>query len=279
MRIHDRLVIGRLVFCALASAAVGLGCGSESSGVDSGKADGSPDGRGQDVSTPDSGNKDVHADLPPSPDGATDVAGDALPPQDRPLSDGAAEDGPMVDGALTDGGESDAAADDGRATDAGDASGADGGASTQANITFVLKNTGSTVLYLTRQCWVEFQVASLADGTVYKNQSFCLCDCSDTACQGEINCSPCAPRDGLAVAPGGTREVTWVAQTDEVRKQNGSMGEYSCLAHSPIATGTHRVSVPVFSSASDAAAQINATTASATFELGTSDARIEVPLN
>jgi hypothetical protein len=262
MRSQDKLVIGSLIFCALVSAAAG--CGSGGGGkVDSGTAD-TANHAG------DAGTRDLGSDTPQRSDGAVDAPADVPSTQDGAAIDRASVDRP-ADGVAADAAEADAL------SDAGDAS-SDAATLTHATITFVLKNAGATPVYLTSQCWTEFQVARLADGTVYENKLFCMCACSETACQGDIKCSPCAPRSGIAVAAGGSYELSWVAQTDSIEKRTGARGEFSCISHAPIATGTYRLSVPIFGSSSDAVARANAKTVNADFELGTANARVEVTL-
>jgi hypothetical protein len=197
---------------------------------------------------------------------AGDAAADLFRPQDADVDSipHPAEDASSLDGA--DAGQS------------ADGLRSDAGVMTQAMITFVVTNTGSAPLYLTTQCWVDFEVVSVDDGSVYPNQIFCMCLCTDTSCQGPIKCAPCAPRSGIEIAPGGSRELVWMAQTNTVTKKTGPAGEAECLAHHPIATGPYQLSIPVFNSADDAASRSNATTIRASFPLGTSDARIEVPL-
>jgi hypothetical protein len=282
--IQDRHVIARLVFCVLIGAVGGMGCGDGSgkARTDSGIAIGADggatpdlagDGASMDALVDAAQPRDVRdeGDGATTPDTSRDVAtGDAAADlfrrQDADVDSIAhpAEDASSLDGA--------------DARQSADGLLSDGGVMSQATITFVVTNTGSTPLYLTTQCWVDFQVVSVDDGSVYPNQSSCTCLCSDTSCQGPIKCAPCAPRSGIEIAPGGSRQLVWTAQTNTVTKKIGLAGEFECMAHHPIPAGPYQISIPIFNSANDAASRSNTTTIRASFALGTSDARIEVPL-
>lgn len=149
---------------------------------------------------------------------------------------------------------------------------------TPARITFAFKNTGAQVVYLQTECTLGFQVVSEVTTTVYPNESICLCQCADPLCQYLPSCPPCEPRSGIAVDPGKTYEFTWTAQTSTTKEKTGTRGTFECLEYSPLPTGAYRVSIPVFTSAADAAANTNSSTASLSFQLTTANAKLEVPL-
>jgi hypothetical protein len=162
---------------------------------------------------------------------------------------------------------------DGAAIDVADASG-----NKPARITFMFRNVGSEILYLQVECELKFQVVSDATSTSYPNSSICLCNCVDPTCTSLPSCAPCAPRSGTAVVPGAVREYTWTAQTNLLLDKVGTTGVFKCLSHDPLAPGAYHVSTSVFRSESDAAANRNATTATAAFQLGTSDIKVDVPI-
>jgi len=288
MPTHDKNVPAPLVSrAALFAALVGvIGCDGKSASRDAGPADSGQDfptvddTRGPEVSAPDVAREDLsqagdlggEVDTPKAD--APSVSPDA-PPLDEAMGDRPAHaDGPSGADARID-----AASADTGLTDAADAlSEPDALSTTQARITFAFKNTGTQVIYLQMECALVFQVTSDVTATVYPNKSICLCQCADPACQDMPNCAPCAPRSGVAVEPGKTFETTWTAQSSAVKDKTGSRGTFKCLEFAPIPVGAYRVSIPVFSSAADAAANTNANTASLSFQLTDADARLEVPL-
>jgi hypothetical protein len=288
MHIHDRRVPAPLFFrvALITVLAAGIGCDGKSASKDAGPADAGKDvatadgARSPDVSPPDTARGDLaqasdlrvetdtsKADAPPvSPDAPPldGAMGDRPPQTDVPIGTDARIDAASVDSGLIDG--SDAFSD------------TDALSPAPARITFAFKNTGTQVVYIQMECALQFQVVSEVTSTVYPNKSICLCQCSDPTCQDLPNCPPCAPRSGLAVEPGKTYEITWTAQTGITKDKTGSRGTFKCMEYSPIPTGAYRVSIPIFASESDAAANTNPSTASLSFQLTTANAKIEVPL-
>lgn len=282
MQTHDSNVPTSLLFrvAMITVLAAGIGCDGKSSSKDAGPADAGKDvavadgssipdvsapdtARGDGTQTTDTSKSDtppVSPDLPPF--GGS--MGDCPTQTDVPSGIDARVDAPSVDSAEIDVADALAAS--------------DALATTQARITFAFKNTGTQVVYLQTECALAFQVVSEVTATVYPNKSICLCQCADPICQDEPNCAPCAPRSGIAVEPGTTREATWTAQTSTIKDKTGTRGTFKCLENAPIPTGAYRVTIPVFSSAADAAANTNATSASLSFQLTTANAKIEVPL-
>jgi hypothetical protein len=287
MHIHDRRVPTPLFFrVALITLAASIGCDGTSASKDAGPADAGKDvavadgARNPDVSPPDTARGDLaqandlrvetdtsKADAPPVfPDAPTldGLTGDRPAQSDVPPGTDARIDAASVDSGLIE--VSDALSD------------SDALPTSQARITFAFKNTGTQVVYLQTECTLQFQVVSEFTSTVYPNQSICLCQCADPMCQELPNCAPCAPRSGIAVEPGKTYETTWTAQSSTMKDKTGSRGTFKCIEYAPIPTGAYRVSIPVFSSAADAAANTNSSSASLSFQLTTADAKIEVPL-
>ena len=164
-------------------------------------------------------------------------------------------------------------------TGAGEAGTVDGTlAMTNATITFELANMGTQTANLRSECWMPITVTALADGASYTDQSYCLCNCADSSCMGPVNCSPCAPPAGIPLEPGKTRNISWTARKSTVQKKTGSVGEFQCVAHAPIATGSYEVAVVVYPTEADAAADSNGKTVEHSFVLGTSDATVGVPV-
>jgi hypothetical protein len=282
MQTHDRNVPESLILrvALIAVLAAGMGCDGKSSSKDAGPADAGTDvlvadgARSPDVSAPDTARGDGTQAHDTSKADAPPVSPDVLP------TDGSVGDRPtQTDGPSGIDARVDAPSGDSGLIDVADAlSGSDALATTQARITFAFKNTGTQVVYLQTECALAFQVFSEVTATVYPNKSICLCQCADPTCQELPNCAPCAPRSGIAVEPGKTYETTWTAQTSTMKDKTGTRGTFKCLENAPIPTGAYRVTIPVFASAADAAANTNANSASLSFQLTTADAKLEVPL-
>jgi hypothetical protein len=274
---RDRNVLVTLVFRAALIAAIAacIGCDGKTTPKDAGSADAGKDAlvsdssQSLDVPSPDMAVGDLSqaTDLSPGTDTSKTDTAQVLP--DAPPLDGAMGDRPQltdVDPVI------DTGPVDNGSIDVSDA------LSTQARIAFSFKNTGTETAYIQMECTVQFQVVSEATSTVYPNKSICLCRCIDPTCLDLPNCAPCAKRSGIAVEPGKTYETTWVAQSITIADKTGTRGDFKCVDYAPIPTGAYRVSIPVFSSDSDAAANTNASTASTPFQLTTDDAKVEVPL-
>ena len=295
MRQPDNNVLRISVFrVALVTAiAAALGCGSSSTKrtSDGGQADTGKDGSVADAAqatdmTADMGRADqVVRDVASDTDAADAARGDVpIAPDvaaDQSVDHAAADASDAVDGEqVVDVSKADAppvgidgASVDGPSIDVADAPG-----SKPARITFMFKNVGSETLYLQVECDLKFEVVSDATSTSYPNSSICLCNCVDPICTSMPNCAPCAPRSGTAVVPGAVREYTWTAQTNLLLDKVGTTGVFKCLSHEPLAPGAYHVSTSVFHSESAAAANLDATTATAAFQLGTSDIKVEVPI-
>jgi hypothetical protein len=297
MHIHDRNVLTPLFFqlALIAALAAGIGCDGKSTPKDAGQADAGKDApisdgpQGPEASPPDlapadhpqandlgSGTDTSKADAPlvtldaPPLDGPM---GERPPLMDVPPAIDARID-PRIDAESVDSGQNDSGP-----VDVSDAlSVADALSTTQARMTFVFKNNGTQVVYLQMECAVQFQVVSQVTSTVYPNKSICLCRCADPTCLDLPNCPPCEARSGIAVEPGKTFETTWTAQTSTTGEKTGTRGTFKCIDYAPIPTGAYQVSIPVFPSAADAAANTNASTATVPFQLTIADAKVEVPL-
>lgn len=279
----DSVVVRASVFhlatVIVAAAALGCGDGSPRRGTDGGQADGNDASAVEVGATPD-GATDLQQDQS-VPDAGPDVAAnqDVLIATDS--ANDSAVDGPADDTAVAvdtaqviDGAEAtDGASPDLRPVDLVDAL-----PSKAARVTFAFQNTGTETVYLQVQCVLELQVVSEETSTAYPNTSICLCQCSEASCTSEPACGPCAPRHGIPVEPGSFYEYTWAAQTSVVETKTGPNGVFSCVSHAPLAPGAYRVSLSVFSTESAAAADLDATTATTPFELGTADLRIVVPI-
>jgi hypothetical protein len=288
----DKVTIVQAVFCLLVSG-VGAGCGDDSKPAT--KLDAAVDGTA-----------DVAGDS-----AKTDTLAPAdLAQADAPQTDTAKTDAPLpldtigLDGpALVDVGQGETALDSG-GVDTGlaldvaesdtptvpDASlgeagtGADGGGAvdaetlTSANLTFRLDNQGAQTVYLRNHCWLPFDVTSLADGTAYANQLFCACECADITCTVALNCAPCAPPSGTAVAAGQTMDLSWKARKSTMESKTGPAGAFECVTHAPIATGSYRLAVTVYPTEADAVAETNGRVVQQSFVLGTGNATIAVSI-
>jgi hypothetical protein len=292
MHIHDRDVLTPLFFqvTLVAALASGIGCDGKSTPKDAGQADAGKDTpivdgpQGPEASPPDM----AHGDDPQANDLAsgtdTSKADTPLVTLDaQPLDGTMGERPPLMDvlpgiDARIDAESVDSGLNDSGPNDRGPIDVSDALSTTQARMTFVFKNTGTQVVYLQMECAVQFQVVSEVTTTVYPNKSICLCRCDDPNCMDLPNCPPCEARSGIAVEPGKTFETTWTAQTSTMRDKTGPRGTFTCIDYAPIPTGAYRVSIPVFPSAADAAANTNASTATMPFQLTIADAKLEVPL-
>lgn len=287
MHIHDRNVPAPLFFrVVLITLAAGVGCDGKSASKDAGPADAGKDtvvadgARSPDGFVPDT----ARADLARTEDlrSPTDTPKADTPPvlpDTRPVDGLAADRPPQTDVPTGTDARIDGASGDGGLIEVADAlSDSDALPMTQARITFAFKNTGTQVVYLQMECALTFQVVSEVTATVYPNKSICLCQCADPTCQDLPNCAPCAPRSGIAVEPGKTYETTWTAQSSTMKDKTGTRGTFKCLENAPLPTGAYRVSIPVFASAADAAANTNPSSASLSFQLTTANAKLEVPL-
>jgi hypothetical protein len=191
---------------------------------------------------------------------------------DAATVDAAAQDVPGVDGsALLDGGSSEAGGVDG-------AAGVDALTMTTANVTFRLENRGAQAVYLRNACFIPFDVTCAADGTVYANAFFCACNCADSTCNGPLACGPCAPTSGVAIAPGETRDLSWIARKSTLQTKTGATGSFQCVAIAPIPTGDYRMSISVYPTAADAVAATNGTTVRQSFLLDTANTTVAVPI-
>jgi hypothetical protein len=283
-----RISVFRVALVTAVTAALGCGSSSPKRTADSGQPDAGKDGSARDVGSA----SDAAVDVPradqalPDVDAGTDAAGGDAPlvtdlAGDRSV-DGAADDVPNaidvasgIDVSKTD---LPPAVLDGASVDSSPIDVADALPRNAARITFAFKNVGSQTVYLQVQCDLEFQVVSDATSTAYPNKSICLCNCSDPMCTSLPGCAPCAPRRGSALEPGKTYEYTWAAQTNLTLDKTGPSGVFKCLSHEPLAPGPYHVSIAVFHSESDAADNLNATTAATAFQLTISDATVEVPV-
>jgi hypothetical protein len=291
MRIHDIRVLTTSVFCVSIASMTGMGCGSALKTAP--PADGGARDLGADTTTVDGS----AGDSPALPEVARlDAQVDSAAPDvgvDSSKTDAAdtAVDSSRTDAADAgvnptepDAGSGDAALDGQSSSDSAttvDSGGPDTGYKrelTQAIISLVFKNPSMDTVYLRTECWLPFQVTDEATGTVYENKIFCACDCANSSCVGGLACGACPPPSGIAVATGKSLTGTWVAQTSTLLQKSGTAGSYQCVAHSPLLTGRYRVSIAVYSSAADAAAMLNATTATTSFDLTTTDATVDVPL-
>jgi hypothetical protein len=154
----------------------------------------------------------------------------------------------------------------------------DAGAMTMASITFRLDNLGTQAVYLYNACWIPLTVTSTVDGTEYTNAQYCACNCADSSCTESVNCVPCAPPSGVAVAAGQTTDLSWKAGRFTLETKTGTAGIFQCLAHAPIATGDYRVAVTVYPTEADARSQTNGRTVQQSFVLGTTNATVLVPI-
>lgn len=291
MRKLDKLTLVQAVFCVVVSGAA-VGCGDDSKPET--RLDAAVD-RAGDALAPDAARTDtlVPADVAKADAAQADAAKTDVPPLDSAKLDVAAvldtgKGETALDGAGVDGGSVDVAQDDAPpaldtvGVETGNIDGAgtvDGGVTTMASITFRLDNQGAQTVYLRNNCWIPFEVTSLADGTAYANAFFCACTCADASCTSQVACAPCAPPSGIAVAAGQTQDVSWQARKSTLENRTGSFGAYQCVAHAPIPTGTYRLALSVYPTEADAAAGTNGRVIQQSFVLGTANATIAVPVS
>jgi hypothetical protein len=238
--------------------------------LDSGLADGrAVDTNQADTTIPkDTAKSDTQADVVLIPDtNKADLARDTDKADIPVLPDAPQGDAPAGDAGLGD-----------ASADLGDGA-TDALGTTMATITFRFKNTGTQAVYLRSECVVPIQILSMADWTAYANGYNCACDCADVGCQDAIKCAPCAPPDGVLVAPGKNQEIAWVARQSTLQTKTGLRGAFQCVAHAAIPTGTYRVSLQVYPTMADAAAKTNGKAVSLSFPLTTANAIVEVPLS
>ncbi len=205
--------------------------------------------------------------------GALDAGGGDVAIDVAGVDGGLGPDSARIDGAaILDGGSGEA----GPVIDGAPA--VDGGITTMAKITFRLDNRAAATVYLRNACWLPLTVTSLADGSQYANASYCACDCADSQCNSTVNCAPCAPPSGVAVAAGESKDIAWTARKSTLESRTGELGAYQCVSHQPIAVGTYRVAVSVYATEADAAAELNGRTVEHSFVLDTSNAVVVVPI-
>lgn len=293
----DKPTVAQVVFCLLVTG-IGAGCGDDTGSkakLDA-AVDATADVPGADAAKPGADAAKTDTLAPPDLSRA-DAPESDTPMTDVPLPRDTAPDGPAtLDVANGETGLDSSAVDTGLVPDvAGDAppaldtgavetGGIDGTTAvdaegmTTASITFRLHNQGAQPVYVRSNCWIPFDVTSLADGTVYANRFFCACSCAEALCTGPVACAPCPPPDGLEVAPGQTRDLSWQARKSTLETKTGTQGPFECVAHAPIATGAYRVSVSVYPTEEDAAAETNGRVVQQSFTLGTANAVVTVPV-
>jgi hypothetical protein len=149
---------------------------------------------------------------------------------------------------------------------------------TLATITFLIRNEGSRVVFLHRECFMPFGVTAEADGKRYGESFFCQCDCADPRCTGDVECGMCAPPAGIALAPGKGQELTWVARASTTQTRSGSRGAYACSVHTPIPTGTYQFDLAIYPTEADGVARTKGELVKQVFPLGTTNATVVVPV-
>jgi hypothetical protein len=281
MRKLDKLITVQSLLALVVAGA--LGC------ADDGKKQTKPDGAldvAADALAPDTAKADTLA--------VDAASADVVPPADTAEVDvpwlpdaGQGETAPDTQGADTGLGPDGARADGLLALDGGlgeTGAGMDGTSAvdasevTMATITFRLDNQGTQTVYLRNACLVPVTVTSTADDAEYTNALFCACSCADSNCMDSVACAPCAPPSGVAVATGQTRDLPWKAGKFTLETKTGTSGNFQCLGHAPIATGVYRVAVVVYPTEADAVAQTNGRTVRQSFVLGTTEAVVVVPM-
>ena len=144
-------------------------------------------------------------------------------------------------------------------------------------VTFRLVNRGALPVYLSMGCdGVRYSVSSCASRyTDYLVPPFlCACDCQQAGCNSNPSCGACPPDQGVAVAPGATKELSWAA----VHVTTEDRGTFTCRRTVPLPAAIYSVSVPVFDAAEQARTGSRPRLVSRTFELPAPNDVVEVAL-
>jgi hypothetical protein len=133
-------------------------------------------------------------------------------------------------------------------------------------VTFRLINRGASPVYVLQGCiGVDFHISSCASRyTDDLSPTFaCACMCEDPSCKGNVACGPCPQPQGVAIAPGGSKEIPWYA----VQSNLEDRGTYTCVRRPALPPAIYSVTVPVYPSAEQAVALRDPRPRGRTFEL------------
>jgi hypothetical protein len=145
-------------------------------------------------------------------------------------------------------------------------------------LVFRLRNAGAVPVFLRQGCvGVEFDISSC--GSRYSDslgpRYLCACPCSDATCTGAVACGPCPQPAGVEIAPGASKDVTWIAS----QALSEDRGSFQCANRPALPAARYGLSVPLFASATEAANNAKPLrVARRSFELPAAGDLVEVPL-